>query len=203
VINILERITIASRSARDRHVQSGYEDEVVRRAGTIDMPVLRAVCSMRVGRAGRRFPYVYQGAVMGSAVGIAVGIGIAVAIQVAVVGQASRVAHPLAISFGLQISGLLVGAVWIVQQRTWSDVWDLTFEWWWLPLGALGWGIVAALGFSAARLGAGPTLAIVVAAQIITALGLDRLTGQVTLNFRHLLGIVLLVAGVVLISALS
>ena len=140
---------------------------------------------------------------MGSAVGIAVGIGIAVAIQVAVVGQASRVAHPLAISFGLQMSGVLVGAVWIVHQRTWSDVWGLTVEWWWLPLGALGWGIVAALGFSAARLGASATLAIAVAAQVLTALGLDRLMSQVNLSLRHLLGIALLVAGVVLISARS
>ena len=140
---------------------------------------------------------------MGSAVGIAVGIGIAVAIQVAVVGQASRVAHPLAISFGLQMSGVLVGAIWIVHQRTWPDVWGLTVEWWWLPLGALGWGIVAALGFSAARLGASATLALVVAAQVLTALDLDELRSQVNLNFRHLLGIVLLVAGVVLISARS
>ena len=140
---------------------------------------------------------------MGSAVGVAVGIGIAVAIQVAVIGQTSRVAHPLVISFGLQMSGVLVGAVWIIRRQSWSDVWDLMFEWWWLPLGALGWGIVAALGFSAARLGASATLAIVVAAQVITALGVDRLMGQVDLNLRHLLGIALLVSGVVLISARS
>lgn len=140
---------------------------------------------------------------MGSAVVTAVGVGIAVAIQVAVVGQASKFTHPLVVSLGLQMSGLLVGAAWAIHQRVWPDVWRLTAEWWWLPLGALGWGIVAALAFSATRLGASATLATAVAAQVLTALGLDRLLGHLNVDFRHVLGIALLVGGVVLISARS
>lgn len=138
---------------------------------------------------------------MGSAIGVAVGIGIAVAIQVAVLGRASKTWHPLGISLALQVAGVLVGGIWAIHQRTWSDVWHITLQWWWLALGALGWGIVAALGFSAARVGVSVTLAYVVAAQLLTGLVVDQMMGQLEVGVRHPVGVALLVLGLILVSS--
>lgn len=71
---------------------------------------------------------------------------------------------------------------------------------WKLRLGALGWGIVAALGFSASRLGASTTLAVVVAAQIVAALVLDQIAGRVDIGIRQPVGVLLLVGGVLLVA---
>lgn len=139
---------------------------------------------------------------MGSAVVVAIGIGVAIAAQVTVVGQASRAASPLLISFGLQLAGAGVAAIWTALQGDWNELWA-SAGWWWVPIGALGWAIVGALGFSASRLGASTSLALVVAAQLLAALGLDRATDQLDVHPRHLLGVILLVAGVILISARS
>jgi len=140
---------------------------------------------------------------MGSAVGVAVIVGVGVAVQVAVVGRASRLTHPLAISLALQISGVSVGLVWAFARRSWPEVWSVSVQWWWLPLGALGWVIVAALGFAAARLGASATLAIVVATQLSAALALDLASGRMSLTPRHPMGVALLVAGVILVTTRS
>jgi uncharacterized membrane protein YdcZ (DUF606 family) len=138
---------------------------------------------------------------MGVAIIVAVGIGLAVAAQAAILGGASRSIHPLAVSLALQASGLLVGAIWALWDRTWPQVGEVIGAWWWIPLGALGWGIVAALGFSSARLGASITLAIVVAAQVIGALVLDVASGRVETGLHQPVGAALLVGGVILITA--
>lgn len=138
---------------------------------------------------------------MGIAIGVAVGIGIAVAIQVAVLGHASRTWHPLSISLALQLAGALGGAIWALHQRAWWELWQVTAQWWWLVLGVAGWGIVAALGFSAARVGVSLTLAVVVSAQLLAALILDQVMGRIELGARHPVGAALLVAGVLLIQS--
>jgi len=137
---------------------------------------------------------------MGSAIVIAAVVGVAVAVQVFLVGRASKITHPLAVSVALQVSGVLIGMIWAIYQRATSAVIGVTVQWWWLPLGALGWGIVAALGFSAGRLGASTTLAVVVAAQMLTGLAIDSVVGQVDLGIRQPVGVVLLVGGVLLVA---
>lgn len=137
---------------------------------------------------------------MGSAIGMAVGIGIAVAVQVAVLGRASRTWHPLSISLALQFAGVLAGVIWALHHRAWPEVWQVTAQWWWLALGALGWGIVAALGFTAARAGVSRTLAVVVVAQLLAGLVLDQVGGQLEVGVRHPVGVALLVMGLLLVS---
>jgi len=138
---------------------------------------------------------------MRSAFGVTVVVGIAVAIQVAVVGRSSRTIHPLAISLALQISGLLVGGIWALTQQSWQQVGAVSVQWWWIPLGALGWIIVAALGYASAKLGVTTTLALVVAAQLVAGLALDQANGQLALTAKHPVGAVMLVAGVILIAS--
>ena len=138
---------------------------------------------------------------MGVAIIVAVGIGLAVAMQAGILGGASRSMHPLVVSLALQASGLLVGAIWAIWARTWPQLGDVVQAWWWIPLGALGWGVVAALGFSSARLGASLTLTVVVAAQVIGALVLDVASGRVEIGLHQPVGAALLVGGVLLIAA--
>ena len=137
---------------------------------------------------------------MGSAIVVAVLVGVSIAVQVLLVGRASRGIHPLSISLALQGSGLFVGVIWALSKQTWSSVLSVTGHWWWLPLGALGWGIVAALGYSSARLGATATLAIVVATQLTAGLVLDRVLGEIDLGVRHPIGVLLLVGGALLLA---
>lgn len=134
---------------------------------------------------------------------VAAAVGLAVAVQASILGGASRSLHPLGISFALQVAGVLVGLAWVIWSRAWSQVVEVATAWWWLPLGAVGLGVVAALGFASARLGALLTLAVVVAAQLGGGLILDLWRGQLVLDWRQPLGAVLVLAGVVLIAARS
>lgn len=140
---------------------------------------------------------------MGIAIVIAIALGVGIGAQVAILGRASATLAPLTISLGIQAAGLIAGAVWAMAARPWSGLGAVVTQWWWLPLGILGFGIVAALGFTADRLGVSITLAIVVAAQVITGLGIDRALGEVRLGVQHFGGVVLLVVGVLLVSARS
>lgn len=137
---------------------------------------------------------------MPSAVIVALVVGSAIAVQVGIVGRASRTLHPLVISLALQAAGLLVGLGWLLWSRTWPQLPQVIGQWWWLPLGIAGWVLVAALGFSAARLGASATLALVIGAQLVVGLGLDQAAGELEIAAPQVLGAVLLVSGAVLIS---
>jgi uncharacterized membrane protein YdcZ (DUF606 family) len=105
------------------------------------------------------------------------------------------------VSFALQVAGVLLGLAWVAYSRAWSSVVEVIGQWWWLPLGLVGLVVVAALGFSSSRIGALPTLALVVAAQLIAALALDTLSGAVSLDLRQPAGVVLVIGGVLLITA--
>lgn len=135
---------------------------------------------------------------MGSALFVAVVVGFAIALQVAVLGGAARRLHPLAVSFTLQVAGALAGAVWVTLARSWHDVVATTRLWWWVPLGVLGWMLVAALGYASGRIGVVATLGVSVAVQLLAGLALDVLGGRVALGPRPVLGVLLLAAGVVL-----
>jgi transporter family-2 protein len=138
---------------------------------------------------------------MGVAVAVAIGVGLAIAVQVAIVGQASRAIHPLTVSLALQASGLLIGVGWAVWSRAWPQIAEVVVQWWWLPLGAVGLGVVAALGFSASRLGVSTTLAIVIAAQLLAGLLLDQFSGRIGIGLSESLGAALLIAGVLVLIA--
>ena len=138
-----------------------------------------------------------------SAVIIAVLTGVAIATQASVLGSAGRRINPLSVSLALQLSGVLVGLLWLAWSRSWSDVVEVARAWWWIPLGLLGLVVVAAIGYSGARLGALATLALLVAAQLVTGLVLDVRSGSVVLDWRQPLGILLVLGGTVLISARS
>jgi transporter family-2 protein len=138
-----------------------------------------------------------------SAVLVAVLTGVAIATQASVLGSAGRRINPLSVSLALQLSGVLVGLLWLAWSRSWGEVVDVARAWWWIPLGLLGLVVVAAIGYSGARLGALATLALLVAAQLVTGLLLDLRTGSVMLDWRQPLGILLVLGGTVLISARS
>ena len=137
---------------------------------------------------------------MGSGIGIAAGIGVAIAAQVAIISRASTDLRPLAVSLALQVSGVAAGVAWATAAGAWPDVYATARSWWWLPLGALGWGIVAALGLAGARLGVSVALAVVVAAQVAAGLAFDAAAGRIHLEPRHAAGVALLVAAVVLLT---
>lgn len=101
----------------------------------------------------------------------------------------------------LLVGGALVGGMWALHERAWPQVWAVALQWWWLPVGVLGWGIVAALGSSAARAGVSVTLAVVLSAQLLTGLALDQMMGHLEVGVRHTIGVVLLAASLLLVTA--
>jgi uncharacterized membrane protein YdcZ (DUF606 family) len=134
------------------------------------------------------------------AIALAIGVGIAVAAQSSILGGASRWLHPLSVSFALQIAGMSVGVVWAVHARAWPEVFEVVRQWWWLPLGLVGLGVVAAIGFCSARLGTLVTLALIIAAQLVAGLVFDVVNGVTNLDMRQPTGVLLVVGGVIVLA---
>ena len=42
----------------------------------------------------------------------------------------------MSVSLALQVAGLVAGIAWAFSKRTWSEVWQVTGQWWWLLLGS-------------------------------------------------------------------
>lgn len=138
---------------------------------------------------------------MAVAIVVAVGVGLAVAVQSSILGSASRSLHPLSVSLALQLAGMSIGLLWALHARAWTEVLIVVRQWWWVPLGLVGLVVVAAIGFASARLGVVTTLALIVAAQLLTGLALDVLSGAVELGPRQPLGVALVIGGVIVLSA--
>jgi uncharacterized membrane protein YdcZ (DUF606 family) len=136
---------------------------------------------------------------MGSALLVAVAVGVAIAAQVALLGSAAGRMPPLAVSLALQVAGVLAGALWVTTTGSWQVVLAATRFWWWVPLGVLGWLLVAALGFASARIGVTATLGVSVAVQLLVGLAIDVARGRLVLGPRPVIGVLLLAAGVVLV----
>lgn len=132
---------------------------------------------------------------------VALGIGLAIALQAAALSSLVGAVHPLAISLSLLASGLVVGSGWAVIHGAWPEVLVVARQWWWLLLGAAGWAIVAALGWTVARLGAAAGLSLIVAAQLTGALVVDVSRGHAPIGARSLAGVALLVAGAALLGS--
>ncbi|MGH3442359.1 MAG: DMT family transporter [Nitriliruptorales bacterium] len=132
---------------------------------------------------------------------VALGIGAAIAIQAVAISSLTGAVHPLAISLSLLVSGLVVGIGWATVHGAWPEVLVVARQWWWLPLGAAGWAIVAALGWTVARLGAAAGLSLIVAAQLTAALVIDAGRGHALVGPRSLAGAALLVVGAALLGS--
>lgn len=136
---------------------------------------------------------------MGSAILVAAAVGAAIAAQVGIIGRAAGRFDVLAISMILQVGGLAGAVVWMSARSGWGQLVSLGRTWWWLPLGIVGWVIVAGLGFASARIGVAAVLAVSVASQLVTGLAMDTTSG-IPVGGRGLAGAVLLVTGAVLIA---
>jgi transporter family-2 protein len=128
-------------------------------------------------------------------------VGLGIAVQVAVLGRTSESVSPLAVSLALQVSGVAVAAVWATSRGAWSEVAVVGHNWWWIPLGAVGWALVAALGFASNRVGVAATLSLSVAAQLVAGLVIDSTAGPSDLETTTILGAVLVLSGATLIVA--
>lgn len=135
---------------------------------------------------------------MGSALIVAIAVGCVIAIQVGVVGRAGQHYDLLVVSLVLQIGGLAAGFGWIAARSAWAEAIAVARMWWWIPLGAAGWAIVAGLGFASSRLGVAATLSVAITTQLGVGLAID---GGPTVTFRAITGLVLLVFGTVLITS--
>lgn len=128
-------------------------------------------------------------------------VGATIALQAATIGRLSKALNPLTISLSLLASGLIVGSVWASYHGAWHDVLTVAWRWWWLPLGTAGWLIVGALGWTSERLGVAHALALVIGAQLSTALVIDIARGTTAFGPRPIIGLLLIVVGTALIRA--
>jgi transporter family-2 protein len=138
---------------------------------------------------------------MSSGIVVAVLVGIGIAVQVSILGRSSADTSPLTISLALQLSGVAVAAVWATGRGTWTEVLTIPRHWWWIPLGAGGWALVAALGFAASRIGVASTLALSVTAQLVAGSIADAVSGTGNVSRTSVLGTAMAVAGVTLVLA--
>ena len=134
---------------------------------------------------------------------VALALGAAIALQAATVGHLAAEVHPLTISLALLMSGVAVASTWATVRHAWPEVLAVTSRWWWLPLGIAGWVIVAALGWTASRLGVAVALAVVVGSQLTVGLVVDAVRGTGTVSWRPVGGVVLVVAGAAMLSTNS
>lgn len=137
---------------------------------------------------------------MNLAVFVALCVGTAIALQATAVGDATNVSHPLAVSLALLVSGLIVASAWATVHGAWPDVVAVAGHWWWLPLGVVGWGIVAALGWTVARIGVPAALAVVVGSQLTVALVIDLARGVTTAGWRSVAGVAFVMVGTTLLT---
>jgi uncharacterized membrane protein YdcZ (DUF606 family) len=127
-------------------------------------------------------------------------IGVGIAVQVAILGKASSTIPPAALSMALQGAGLLVGAVWAFATHSWREVISVTQLWWWVPLGALGWGLVGLLAFSSGKIGPGATLALSIGSQLIAAVVIELALNRFGISPTGAIGVGLIIIGGVLIA---
>lgn len=132
---------------------------------------------------------------------IALGMGTALAVQGATNGT---LAGRIGLSGAVLVNAALVfvGAVtvWLFSRRGLAT--EPTSPWWLYAGGAYGLFIIAGAAFAFPRLGAGPTTALMIAAQLATALTLDHLglpAGKIAVTPVRLVGTAFLVIGAILV----
>lgn len=140
------------------------------------------------------------------AAGLAVLAGVLVAVQAALLGPFARHLNPLVAGFWVHAAGAVFAAVAVAISRLawgWSGI--AAFPWG-LAAGIAGVGIVASIGAAVIPLGLGTTIVVVTATQLAVGLVVDALgmVGRtVPITAPRLLGVVLVVAGAVLVFRTS
>lgn len=137
---------------------------------------------------------------MGSGFAVAMLVGVGIGVQVAIIGRSSATTSPLAVSFALQLAGSAAAVLWATRHGAWTDVVAVARQWWWIPLGIVGWVIVAGLAYASRQAGAAAALSVAVASQLTTGLVFDAAMNVRHIGPRHALGILLIAAGVVIMT---
>jgi uncharacterized membrane protein YdcZ (DUF606 family) len=138
---------------------------------------------------------------VGTGILIAIAAGVLIGVQVAALGRYSRTASSLTVSLLVQLGGLVAAVAWTSVRQSWSTVLAAAEGWWWLPVGAAGWLVLAALGSASSRAGVATALASAFAAQLIVGLAWDARMGLGGFNGRAAAGAILLIVGAYLISS--
>jgi len=132
---------------------------------------------------------------------LALVMGCAATIQGATNGTlAARTSLASAVFLNALVLFVAAGGVWLVARK--SFVTEPPSPWWLYAGGLYGFVIIAGAAFAFPRLGAGPTTALMMAAQLFTALVLDHLGlpgGRIDVTPMRLVGAGLLLAGAVLV----
>ncbi|MCY2959735.1 MAG: DMT family transporter [Planctomycetota bacterium] len=132
---------------------------------------------------------------------LALAMGIASAVQGATNGTLSgRIGLSSAVLVNASIVFAIALAAWLFTRRSLAS--EPESPWWFYVGGAYGLFIIAGAAFAFPRLGAGPTTALMVAAQLTTALALDHFglpSGKVEVTPMRLVGAALLFVGAVLV----
>jgi transporter family-2 protein len=132
---------------------------------------------------------------------IALAMGIASAVQGATNGTlAGRIGLSSAVMINATVVFVVALAAWLFTRRGFAS--EPASPWWMYVGGAYGLFIIAGAAYAFPRLGAGPTTALMVAAQLTAALLLDHYglpAGKVAVTPMRLLGAVLLGIGAVLV----
>ena len=134
-------------------------------------------------------------------VALALAVGVALAAQGATNGTlAGRIGLTSAVLVNATV--VFVGAVviWLCARRGFAS--SPPSPWWLYAGGAYGLFIIAGVAFAFPRLGAGPTTALMIAAQLGTALVLDHHgipSGKIAVSPVRLVGAALLLVGAVLV----
>lgn len=131
---------------------------------------------------------------------VAAAIGCASAVQGATNGAlATRVGLVTAVAINALVVFVVAGLLWLSSAKPASAGGSP----WYLYAGGLyGLSIIAGAAFAYPRLGAGPTTALMITAQLVTALALDHLGipgGKVAVTPARLAGVLLLLAGALLV----
>lgn len=132
---------------------------------------------------------------------LALAMGTASAVQGATNGTlAGRIGLSSALFVNAAIVFGAASIAWLFTRRGLAT--EPASPWWLYVGGAYGLFIIAGAAFAFPRLGAGPTTALMVAAQLSTALALDHFglpAGKIEVTPTRLLGAALLFAGAVLV----
>ncbi|MFN2557120.1 MAG: DMT family transporter [Nitriliruptorales bacterium] len=134
--------------------------------------------------------------------GLAVLAGVLVAVQAGLLGPFARHVQPFVAGFWVHAAGAVFAAAAVAATGLswgWSGI--VAFPWG-LAAGLAGVGIVASIGAAVVPLGLGTTIVVVTATQLAVALVLDAvgMSGRVVpITVSRLLGVVLVVAGALLV----
>jgi transporter family-2 protein len=132
---------------------------------------------------------------------LALVMGCAATVQGATNGTlAGRTNVPTAVFLNALVLFVAAGGVWLVARR--GFVTDPPSPWYLYLGGFYGLLIIAGAAFAFPRIGAGPTTALMMAAQLVTAMVFDHLglpNGRIDVTPARLLGAVLLLVGALLV----